>query len=121
MKTEQKRKSEGTQTSSFGVGGRFNHDSSKFYSSKMYSKIDSSVMIAEKENAIDSAILDKILCKSSNNMKELPDNSIHLMVTSPPYNVGKEYDKDLSLDEYRELLKSVFKEVYLSDWRQGLY
>ena len=112
MKIEQKRKSEGTQTSSFGVGGRFNHDSSKFYSSKMYSKIDSSVMIAEKENEIDSTILDKILCKSSNNMKELPDNSVHLMVTSPPYNVGKEYDKDLSLDEYRELLKSVFKEVY---------
>lgn len=105
-------KQNGTKTSSFGIGGRFNHDSSKFYSSKMYSKIDNSVMIAEKENIIDSDVLDKILCKSSSNMKEIPDNSIHLMVTSPPYNVGKEYDKDLSLDEYRNLLRSVFKEVY---------
>ena len=35
-----------------------------------------------------------------------------IMVTSPPYNVKKEYDKDLSLDEYRTLLKAVFKETY---------
>lgn len=33
-------------------------------------------------------------------MDELPDNSIHLMVTSPPYNVSKKYDDDLSLKEY---------------------
>jgi len=45
-------------------------------------------------------------------MDELPDNSVHLMVTSPPYNVGKDYDDNLSLDEYRELLKRVFKETY---------
>lgn len=45
-------------------------------------------------------------------MEELPDNSVHLMVTSPPYNVGKEYDQNLSFTEYREFLKSVWKEVY---------
>jgi len=45
-------------------------------------------------------------------MDEIPDHSIHLMVTSPPYNVKKEYDEDLSLDEYRKLLKTVFKETY---------
>ncbi len=45
-------------------------------------------------------------------MEELPDSSVHLMVTSPPYNVKKEYDKDLSLGEYRTLLKAVFKETY---------
>ena len=45
-------------------------------------------------------------------MDELPDYSVHLMVTSPPYNVKKEYDEDLSLNEYRSLLKTVFKETY---------
>ena len=45
-------------------------------------------------------------------MEELPDNSVHLMVTSPPYNVGKEYDENLTLKEYREFLKRVWKEVY---------
>ncbi len=45
-------------------------------------------------------------------MLELPDNSVHLMVTSPPYNVGKDYDENLTLKQYRELLKRVWKEVY---------
>jgi site-specific DNA-methyltransferase (adenine-specific) len=44
-------------------------------------------------------------------MGELPDNSVHLMVTSPPYNVGKEYDDDLTLGEYREFLSRVWSEV----------
>ena len=45
-------------------------------------------------------------------MAELPDCSVHLMVTSPPYNVGKDYDEDLSLDEYLAFLRMVWKEVY---------
>jgi site-specific DNA-methyltransferase (adenine-specific) len=44
-------------------------------------------------------------------MEELPENSVHLMVTSPPYNVGKEYDENLTLKEYREFLKRVWVEV----------
>jgi len=105
----------GTRTSSFGVSARLNHDSSKFYNSKMYKKINGSgngqKEYFEKENIISKEIINKIICASSESMKELPDNSIHLMVTSPPYNVGKEYDKDLSLEEYLVLLKNVFKEV----------
>jgi len=34
-------------------------------------------------------------------MGKLPENSIHLVVTSPPYNVGLEYENALSLDEYK--------------------
>lgn len=45
-------------------------------------------------------------------MSELPDYSVHLMVTSPPYNVRKEYDEDLTLEEYIDLLHVVFKETY---------
>lgn len=45
-------------------------------------------------------------------MKELPDNCLHLMITSPPYNVTKVYDEDLSLKEYLGLLKRVFSETY---------
>jgi site-specific DNA-methyltransferase (adenine-specific) len=47
-------------------------------------------------------------------MSTLPDNSVHLMITSPPYNVGKEYDEDLDINEYRGLLREVFGEVYRS-------
>ena len=45
-------------------------------------------------------------------MKEIPDNSLHLMVTSPPYNASKEYDQDLSLHEYLKMLFNVFSETY---------
>jgi DNA modification methylase len=45
-------------------------------------------------------------------MSELPDNSVHLMITSPPYNVQKEYDEDMSLMEYLSLLRTVGKETY---------
>ena len=43
-------------------------------------------------------------CADSRDMRHLPDNSVHLMITSPPYNVGKEYDADLTLAEYTDLL-----------------
>ena len=56
--------------------------------------------------------LDVIFQHSSEEMKELPDNSVHLMVTSPPYNVGKEYDEDLTLAEYLAFLRRVWAETY---------
>jgi len=45
-------------------------------------------------------------------MGELPSNSVALMVTSPPYHVGKDYDADTSFDEYLDLLEAVFAETH---------
>ena len=45
-------------------------------------------------------------------MDELPDNSVHLMITSPPYNVTKEYDENLNLEEYLLFLKRVWIETF---------
>ena len=45
-------------------------------------------------------------------MATLPDKSIHLTVTSPPYNIGKEYEKQLPLDEYIEWCAKWIQEVY---------
>jgi site-specific DNA-methyltransferase (adenine-specific) len=67
---------------------------------------------SDAENAVPPEYIDRILCKSSEKMDELPDSCIHLAVTSPPYNVGKTYDQDLTLAEYRQLLKAVFSEVF---------
>jgi site-specific DNA-methyltransferase (adenine-specific) len=64
------------------------------------------------ENSVPEEIVDQLFLKSSEDMSELPDHSIHLMVTSPPYNVSKEYDHDLTLDEYRGLLHRVLSETY---------
>ena len=101
----------GTKTSSFGVSKRESHDASEFYSRKMYSnQINGSANAKEQE--IDDDVLDTVQCIDSRDMSLLPDESVHLMVTSPPYNVGKDYDEDLALDEYRGLLKAVFREVH---------
>jgi site-specific DNA-methyltransferase (adenine-specific) len=108
-----KGRKEGTETSSFGSPGRFGHDSSKFYNSRLYEGLPKEKeKVIYFENEIHKDFLNKIFCKSSEHMEELPDNSVHLMVTSPPYNVGKEYDKGLTLDEYRSLLSRVFRETY---------
>ncbi|RMF59055.1 MAG: site-specific DNA-methyltransferase [Calditrichaeota bacterium] len=112
MSNNKKFKRTGTKTSSFGTPGRISHDSSEFYNSKLYSHITPPEKVTYKENPIPETNLNKIFCKSSERMDEIPDNSVHLMVTSPPYNVKKEYDEDLSLDEYRTLLRAVFKETY---------
>lgn len=105
-------KRKGTETSSFGSPGRIGHDSSKFYRSKLYEGKKTKSPKIYLETPISPEILDNIYCKSSEDMSEIPDYSVHLMVTSPPYNVTKEYDENLTLDEYRGLLKRVFAEVY---------
>jgi len=101
----------GTKTSAFGSPGRINHDSTPFYASKLYEGLPKEDIIKYVENPVPTEFLDKIFCKTSEKMEELPDNSVHLMVTSPPYNVGKEYDENLTLTEYREFLKRVWREV----------
>jgi site-specific DNA-methyltransferase (adenine-specific) len=48
-------------------------------------------------------------------MEAVPDASVHLIVTSPPYNVSKEYtdhNDNLSLDKYIALLNAVWRECY---------
>lgn len=112
IKTSDKKIRHGTETSSFGTNGRINHDSSKFYSSNLYNGILVEENIDYHENKINSQYENKIFCKSSENMEELPNNSVHLMVTSPPYNVGKEYDENLTLNDYLDLLKRVFIETF---------
>jgi site-specific DNA-methyltransferase (adenine-specific) len=102
----------GTKTSSFGTNGRINHDSSKFYDSKLYKELENNNNISEEVNPFPQKYLNTIINSSCANMKEIPDNSLHLMITSPPYNVSKEYDDDLSLKEYLDLLKDVFLETY---------
>ncbi len=63
-----------------------------------------------EENTLEE--LNMIYNKSSESMEELPDNSVHIMVTSPPYNACKAYDEDLALDDYLLLLKRVFRETF---------
>ena len=101
-----------TQTTTFGSVVRESHSSKKFYSSKLYRDYEIPKNIEFRENKINNSDLNRLYCKSSEVMDEIPDDSIHLMITSPPYNVGKEYDDDLTLDEYLGLLTTVFSQTH---------
>lgn len=43
-------------------------------------------------------------------LAEIPDGAIQLVVTSPPYNLGKEYEKRLKLASYLEQQEAVIRE-----------
>jgi site-specific DNA-methyltransferase (adenine-specific) len=90
----------GTKTSAFGTSSRVNHDASQYYNSKLYAELsrpngDGAHPTADNPYPVEYE--NKIILGSSEQMKEIPDHSLHLMVTSPPYNVTKEYDENLSL------------------------
>ncbi len=100
-----------TSTKSFGTGKREGHDSTPFYNRKLFTKSIKREAVSTI-SAVPAHCLDKIFQHSSEEMSELPDNSVALMVTSPPYNVGKDYDLDMGLDEYLAFLRRVLSETW---------
>ena len=102
-------KQAGSTMNGFGGTERINHDSSEFYRRRLFENIQ--IDETEIENDI-GRYSNSVLCKNSRNLSKIPDSSVHLMVTSPPYNVGKDYDKDLDLAEYMDMLSDVFSETY---------
>lgn len=100
-----------TSTSAFGVSRRENHDASGFYR-----RFTPPVLSAESEVATHRA-LDKLIVGDARNMVEVQDSSVALVVTSPPYFAGKEYEESLGEEgipatylEYLDLLREVFAE-----------
>ncbi len=59
--------------------------------------------------------LNKIICGDVlEEMKKIPDNSIHLAITSPPYNLGKNYDShndSMKYEDYLNWLEKVWIET----------
>lgn len=93
-----------------------------FYSRSIFSDDMSEVFreipaIAKKNKTVATLLPpveweNKIFCHSSEDMCHVPDNSIALAFTSPPYCVGKAYDKDVSLKEHLTLIANVGHEVF---------
>ncbi len=84
------------------------------------------IKIAKKFNKNEYAVLYHGSCM--NLLKQIPDKSIQLIITSPPYNIGKEYEKKLKLEDYVKQQSEVIKECVrtLSEkgsicWQVGNY
>ncbi len=54
-------------------------------------------------------------------MRRLPENFVNLTVTSPPYNIGKAYERLLPLDQYLEWCASWISEVYRLTQQDGAF
>ncbi len=96
-----------TATTSFGVSRREGHDSSPYYRRALVS-----IQETNDHHICQPDVANEVFEHSSEQMTELPDDSIALMVTSPPYHVGKDYDSNTTFDEYLTLLERVFRETY---------
>ncbi len=101
----------GTSTSRFGVGRREGHDASEFYA-----------RFHPPETSTDADVVDftpdpPLICGDARSMAELKPACVALVVTSPPYFAGKEYEADLgsgqvpgSYLDYLAMLRDVFDE-----------
>jgi site-specific DNA-methyltransferase (adenine-specific) len=101
----------GTRTSQFGVSRRESHDSSPFYERfEVPLTTDDSTISAERH-------IDDIFLRDARSMPEISDNSVALVVTSPPYFAGKEYEAEIgsghvpaSYADFLRMLEDVFAE-----------
>ena len=96
-----------TSTRRFGTGKREAHDSSAFYARGL-----APAHFSDDHAVNDAPEIDRVWCHSAESMTELPDACVALMVTSPPYHAGKDYDTDDSFEGYLALLERVFAEVH---------
>lgn len=105
-----------TQTSPFGVGNREAHDSAAFNALRaMTDGLPDPYRARPDPPTLHSNIAlnsSAIIHGDATAMPELLDGSVGLIVTSPPYNVGKTYDQDMSLTEWADMLYQVFVEGY---------
>lgn len=106
-------KRKATSTSVFGVGGRESHDATEFYARFPAPRLSTDDDVATCD------VADQILLGDARTMAEVNDNCIALVVTSPPYFAGKEYEAVLgsghvpaSYIEYLEMLAGVFAECW---------
>lgn len=100
-----------TVTSTFGVSRREGHDASDFYA-----RFVPPVINKDDQVSVPTEV-DRVWCQDARSMPQIEDRSVALVVTSPPYYAGKEYEKVIgqgsvpaSYLHYLEMLKDVFAE-----------
>ncbi|MGD8388114.1 MAG: DNA methyltransferase [Desulfobacteraceae bacterium] len=65
----------------------------------------------KRKTTVPESEIPGVYIKDSRDMSELPDKSVvHLIVSSPPYFIGKEYEVGMTFDEHIEMVKGVLKE-----------
>jgi DNA modification methylase len=102
----------GTSTSNFGVGKRESHDASAFYE-----RFEAPTLSGDDDVPAPYEITEHFVEGDARHMDTVLDNSVALVVTSPPYFAGKQYEEELAREgipssylEYLDMLREVFAE-----------
>ena len=111
-----------TSTSAFGSGRREGHDAAEFYARFNPPVLSDDEHVNRPQELLNTLGRGRLFNSSSASMSELPNNCVALVVTSPPYFVGKEYelavtgelDQDSRIPgsyfEFLDMLRDVFAE-----------
>ena len=101
-----------TATSNFGVGRREAHDAAAFYA-----RFEAPEIVTDSEVLKPRRIAESCILGDARHMDAVADGSVALVVTSPPYFAGKQYEEELEREgvpssylEYLEMLTDVFAE-----------
>ena len=101
----------GTRTRAFGAGNRESHDASDFYARFRAPEL------SDDETVNPCQIADTIVHGDARDMADVDDSCVALVVTSPPYYAGKEYEQALgeghvpgSYIDFLAMLRDVFAE-----------
>ena len=93
------------------MGRREGHDSTPFYE-RFHAPV-----VSDDDTIAEPGVLDRIIVGDARNMSDIADNSVALVVTSPPYFAGKAYEEALgeghipgTYVEYLRMLSDVFAE-----------
>ena len=102
-----------TKTKAFGTGKREGHDASSFYNRRIFGTAGPASALGgcEVEMGAVGEWVNQIYCASSTHMEAIPSASVGLAFTSPPYCVGKDYDEDMTMEQYLALIENVGREV----------
>src|SRR3982751_1001327 len=82
-----------TSTSNFGAGRREAHDATAFYA-----RFEAPELSADADVLEPVPIADPFVCGDARHMDSIADGSVALVVTSPPYFAGKQYEEELGHD-----------------------
>lgn len=105
-----------TSTSAFGVGRRESHDASDFYARFPAPELSTDDTVLDPAD-VDRSTGDPFKQGNATSMAAVPDGSVALVVTSPPYFAGKQYEEELGVGaipgsyvEYLAMIEAVFAE-----------
>ncbi len=100
-----------TRTQAFGTGKRESHDASDFYARF------GAPELSDDDTVAPCSVPDQLFCGDARAMTAVDDACVALVVTSPPYYAGKEYEQVLgeghvpgSYVEFLVMLRDVFAE-----------